>query len=169
MQSTQAFLSARLTHEGKNPIYGDQMLVFVDGVLMGLAEMPTILPGAEVSLPMGVDRRIEVTVDDLGGQGGNKGIVKKQVSEVTDLQFKIINRRSSSASVEVTAVYPVSKNKALKIELTDKATPPSDPNYDGEAGVALWNKELSAGESWVINYAYSQTWPADRNVQRVYR
>jgi len=169
MQSTQAFLSARLIHQGRNPIYGDQMLVFVDGVLMGLAEMPTILPGAEVSLPMGVDRRIEVSVDDLGGQGGDKGIVKKQTSEVTNLRFEVINRRSSSAAVEVTAVYPVSKNKALKIKLADDATPPSESNYDGEAGVVLWKKDLSSGESWKIRFGYSKTWPEGRNVQRVYR
>lgn len=168
IQSTQAYLSARFTHEGKNPIYGNQMLVYVDEVLMGAANMPTILPGAEVTLPMGVDRRIEVSVDNLGGVGGNAGIVQKQIKDSTDLVFEIINRRASTAVIEVRAVYPVSKNKALKIKIGDKATPPNDANADGNKGVALWQKQLVSGETWKINYSYSRTRPADRTLRRVY-
>lgn len=168
MQSTQAYLSARFTHAGKNPIYGDQMLVYVDGVLMGSALMPTILPGAEVTLPMGIDRRIEVKVDNLGGLGGNRGIVQKQVTDTTDLVFEITNRRTAVANIEVRAVYPVSKNKALKIKIGNKATPPTEPNVDGNTGVALWQQQVKSGETWTINYNYSKTRPADRDLRRVY-
>ncbi len=168
MQSTQAYLSARFTHDGKNPIYGNQMLVYVDGVLMGSAAMPTILPGAEVTLPMGIDRRIEVKVDNLGGVGGSGGIIKKQITDTTDLVFEITNRRASVANIEVRAVYPASKNKALKIEIGDKATPPTEEDVDGNTGVALWKKELGSGETWAINYNYSKTRPADRDLRRVY-
>lgn len=168
MQSTQAYLSARFTHAGKNPIYGDQMLVYVDGVLMGSAEMPTILPGAEVTLPMGIDRRIEVKVDNLGGLGGNAGVIKKQVTDSTDLVFEITNRRSSLANIEVRAVYPVSKNKALKITIGDNATPATESNVDGNTGVALWQRDVKAGETWLINYNFSRTRPADRDLRRVY-
>jgi len=168
MQSTQAYLSARFTHDGKNPIYGNQMVVYVDGVLMGSAAMPTILPGAEVTLPMGVDRRIEVKVDNLGGVGGSGGIIKKQISDTKDLVFSITNRRASAANIEVRAVYPLSKNKALKIKIGDKATPPTEEDTDGEAGVALWQKELGPGKDWTINYNYSRTWPADRELRRAY-
>ena len=168
VESTQAYLSTRFTHQGKNPIYGEQMLVYVDGVLMGTTDMPTILPGAQVTLPMGVDRRIEVNVDNLGGIGGNTGIVQKQVTDATDLNFEITNRRSTTASIEVRAVYPVSKNKALKIKIGDDATPPDDANDDGNKGVALWKKDLESGEKWVINYRYSRTRPADRDLRRIY-
>ena len=168
MQSTQAYLSARFTHAGKTPIYGDQMLVYVDGVLMGSAQMPTILPGAEVTLPMGIDRRIEVKVDNLGGLGGHAGVIKKQVTDSTDLVFEITNRRSSLANIEVRAVYPVSKNKALKITIGDNATPATESNVDGNTGVALWQREVKAGETWSINYNVSRTRPADRDLRRVY-
>lgn len=168
MRSTQAYLSARFIHAGKNPIYGDQMLVYVDDVLMGSAAMPTILPGADVTLPMGIDRRIEVKVDNLGGIGGNRGVIQKQVTDTTDLLFEITNRRASSASIEVRAVYPVSKNKALKIKIGDKATPATDANVDGETGVALWKQELGPGKTWEINFNYSKTRPADRDLRRVY-
>ena len=143
------------------------MLVYVDGVLMGTADMPTILPGAEVSLPMGIDRRIEVTLNDLGGRGGDGGIVKKQVTEVTDLEFKITNRRASSANVEVRAAYPISKNKALKIKLASNSTPPTKNNADGKTGVALWSKQLGSGEIWTISYGYSLTRPADLDLQYI--
>ncbi len=164
---TQAFLVARFMHKGDNPIYGNEMLVYVDGVLMGTADMPTILPGAEVSLPMGIDRRIEVKLNDLGGKGGDGGIVKKQITEVTDLEFEITNRRASPADIEVRAVYPVSKNKALRIKRSDSATPPTSENADGKTGVALWAKQMRSNQTWRINYAYSMTRPADRDLQQV--
>lgn len=167
-EEKRAFLNARFTNDGENPIYGSDMLVYVDGVLMGSASMPNILPGSEVTLPMGVDRRIEVIVKDLAGQGGDSGIIKKQKTIVEDLVFEIINRRNSSAKIEVRAVYPVSKNKALKVTIDDKATPADDFNDGDTTGVALWSKRVNAGDTWSINFAYSMKHPTDMTLQRRY-
>jgi len=167
-ESTQAYLAARFTNDGNTPLYTSEMLVYVDSVLMGEATMPNILPGSEVTLPMGQDRRIEVKVVDRGGVGGDGGIIKKQRKEVTDLVFEITNRRSVSSSIEVRDAYPVSKNRAVKVAIIDGATPPTEPNENDKAGVAVWRKQLGSGETWKINFGYSVTHPAEREVRQSY-
>ena len=164
----QAYLAARLTHDGSTPLYTSQMLIYVDGVFMGEASMPTILPGAEVTLPMGQDRRIEVTVTDQGAQDGESGVFKKQRTDSVDLIFEIVNRRASTATIEVRDAYPVSKNKAIKIETNDNATPPTVRDENDQAGVVLWSKELPAGETWKIRYGYSMRYPSDRRLVQEY-
>ena len=60
------------------PLYGNQMVVYVDGVYVGESALPTVLPGAEITLPMGQDRRVEVQVRDQGGQKGKGGFIGRR-------------------------------------------------------------------------------------------
>jgi len=159
-QSTQAFLGARFTNSEKLPLQGSKMTVFVDGVLIGSTQMQTILPGAEVTLPMGQDTRVEIIVSDQGGEGGKSGIISKHRTEVTDLVYEITNRRSAETTVEVKDVYPVSRDKAIKILVDKKATKPDEDSVDDKAGVVMWRKTLGASESWKINQSYKVSYPA---------
>ncbi len=43
----------RFVYNQSVPLYASEMLVFVDDVFAGFSEMPTMLPKAEVLLPMG--------------------------------------------------------------------------------------------------------------------
>ncbi|WP_189402630.1 mucoidy inhibitor MuiA family protein [Arenicella chitinivorans] len=163
-QKTEAFLTAKLVNTGSDPLYSSSMNVFVDGVFMGEAMMPSLLPGAEVNLPMGQDPRIEVKVVDQGGKDAKSGVFKKQRIEAMDLVYQITNRRPGAALVEVRDAYPVAKNRDIKIEQADNATPPTVEDEDKQAGVMVWRKSLTAGETWSIRYAYTLTHPADERL-----
>lgn len=163
-QKTEAFLTAKLVNTGSDPLYSSSMNVFVDGVFMGEAMMPSLLPGAEVNLPMGQDPRIEVEVVDQGGKDAKSGVFKKQRIEAMDLVYQITNRRPGAALVEVRDAYPVAKNRDIKIEQADNATPPTVEDEDKQAGVMVWRKSVEAGETWSIRYAYTLTYPADERL-----
>lgn len=163
-QKTEAFLTAKLVNTGGDPLYSSSMNVFVDGVFMGEAMMPSLLPGAEVNLPMGQDPRIEVKVVDQGGKDAKSGVFKKQRIEAMDLVYQITNRRPGAALVEVRDAYPVAKNRDIKIEQADNATPPTVEDEDKQAGVMVWRKSVEAGETWSIRYAYTLTYPADERL-----
>jgi len=163
-KSTKAFLGARFTNSGKLPLQGNKMTVFVDGVLIGSTQMPTILPGAEVTLPMGQDRRVEVVVADQGGEGGNSGVIAKQQTKVTDLIYQITNRRSADTLVEVKDAYPVSRDKAIKVVVDKKASKPDEIDYEEKRGVIVWRKTLKASENWEIRQNFKVTYPAKRSV-----
>jgi len=164
-RSTKAFLAARFTNSNKLPLQGNKMTVFVDGVLIGSTRMPTILPGEEASLPMGQDRRVQIIVSDQGGKGGNSGVISKQRSDVTDLIYEITNRRSAETTIEVKDAYPVSRDKAIKVEVNKKATEPDEKNFEDKAGVIVWRKILQPSETWKINQAYKISYPSKRTIR----
>lgn len=160
-ESTQAFLAARFTYDRTLPLYGSDMTVFVDGAFAGNTEMPTALPQAEVVLPMGQDRRIEVEAQTQGGEDRQDGIINKRKTEATDYVFVITNRRSAPSYVEVMDLYPTSRNKSVDVEVPRSATVPDERDIDDEPGLILWKKTLGPGETWRIRHQYTVSYPAN--------
>jgi uncharacterized protein (TIGR02231 family) len=164
-QSTQAFLAARFTYESDLPLYRSAMKVYVDGVFAGSSVMPDALPGAEVTLPMGQDRRVTVETRNQGGVGGESGLIGKKRREVTDFVYRITNRRDQNTVVEVRDLVPVSRDRAVKVQVARNATTPTEQDVDGAAGLVLWRKILTGGETWELRHGYSVEYPADRELQ----
>lgn len=167
-ESTLAFLGARFTYENEEPLYSNGMQVFVDGTFVGTTTMPTALPGAEIVLPMGQDRRVEVRVVDRGGEVGDRGIVGRRNEETTSLLFEVTNRRRSATEVEVFDRYPVARNEDIKVEIPRDATEPSERDVDEEPGVIVWRRSLLGGESWQIDHRYTISYPKNRRLERNY-
>lgn len=166
--STQAFLTANFTYNEKAPLFGEEMTVFVDGTLMGTAEMPDLLPGSEVYLPMGQDKRIDVTVVDQAAKNKKSGVFKRQQVDAIDLTFSIVNRRSVDNKVEVVAVYPVSKDQKVKVERNSNVTKATKEDFEDQKGVVMWSKNLSPNKKWDINYGFKISYPANREISRDY-
>lgn len=163
-ESTDAFLVAKFKHEQTLPMYSGDMRVFVDGVYVGISEMPNVLPQAEVSLPMGQDRRVDVIAQTQIGEHGNSGIISKRNVESVDYLFKINNRRNTSTQVEVYDRYPVARNKAIKVSIPKTATAPTEKDVDELPGIIVWRKQLEAGERFEIRHQYSVSYPANEEL-----
>lgn len=166
--STQAFLTANFTYDEKAPLFGEEMTVFVDGTLMGTAEMPDLLPGSEVYLPMGQDKRIDVTVVDQAAKNKKSGVFKRQQVDAIDLTFSIVNRRAVDNKVEVVAVYPVSKDQKVKVERNSNITKATKEDFEDQKGVVMWSKNLAPNKKWDINYGFKISYPANREISRDY-
>ena len=159
-ESTQAFLAARFSYDQSVPLYASEMRVFVDGVFAGLSEMPDALPGSEILLPMGQDRRLEVRSESQGGEGGSSGFIGRNRTEMTDYMFEITNRRDRPSIVEVLDRIPVARNRDIEVEVPRTATPPDVTDLDDQPGLVQWQKSLAAGEVWRIRHQYTVTYPA---------
>ena len=160
-RSMEAFLAARFTYDQNVPLFASRMTVYVDGTFAGYTEMPTALPNAEVSLPMGQDRRIEVKSESQGGEGGKSGLISKRKTEVTDFIFEITNRRSEDSYVEVLDLVPVARNRDIEVTVPRSATAPDESNIEDQPGLVKWKKKLGAGETWRIRHQYTVSYPAD--------
>jgi len=159
-QSTQAFLLAKFVYDQSLPLYGGTMTVYVDGVYVGQTQMPTALPQAEMELPMGQDRRVEVLVESQGGETGQQGMISKRKSESTDYIFEIVNRRATASLIEVMDLYPVARNREIEVSVPRSATPPDERDIEEQPGLVRWKKSLAAGETWRIRHQYEITYPA---------
>ncbi len=164
--SGDAFLTARFTHDQSAPLYGDDMVVYVDGVYVGETYMPTALPEAEVTIPAGQDRRVELTVRDQGAQSSEGGFIGRTKTERTHLLFDITNRRASPTRLEVYGRYPVSKTRDVEVTVHRDATEPDETDFDDKPGVIVWRNTLEGGGSWRIEHRYEVAYPADQRLRR---
>ncbi|MEX1266763.1 MAG: DUF4139 domain-containing protein, partial [Woeseia sp.] len=165
-RSEQAYLAARFDYDRNVPLLGSTLRVYVDGAYAGMTTMPTVLPNAEITLPMGDDRRVEVNRVDRGASRGEQGLISRRNTETTDYLFEITNRRRSDTVVEVLDLYPVSRNEDITVDVPRSATTPTVTDVDDEPGVILWRKTLSPGEEWRIEHTYTVTWPTDKVLSR---
>lgn len=159
--STDAYLTVVVRHDDRAPLYAAPMGVYVDGNYVGQTEMPTLLPGAEATLPMGPDRRVQLVVRDQGGEKTESGIIGRRRVEPTDYLFEITNRHEREVAVEVHDRYPVARNDEIEVEVPRSATPPDARDLDDRPGVVVWRKRLAAGESWRIRHQYQVSYPAN--------
>jgi uncharacterized protein (TIGR02231 family) len=164
--SEQAFLAARFMYERNEPLYSSELRVFVDGAFAGVTEMPTALPNTEVTVPMGMDRRVEVRALNQGTEMGRSGIVSRRQRETTNYLFEISNRRQSASLVEVLDLYPQARDRDIEVDIARNSTAPTESNVDQRPGVILWRKSLGANERWQIHHEYTVSWPAGKRLTR---
>jgi len=165
-RSEQAYLAARFDYDHNLPLYGSTLNAYVDGAYAGKATMPTLLPKAEVTLPMGDDRRVDVKRVDRGAARGQQGLISRRNTETTDYLFEITNRRRSETVVEVIDLYPVARNDDITVDIPRSATAPTVTDVDDNPGIILWRKTLAPDEEWRIEHTYTVTWPAGKVLSR---
>ena len=160
-QEARAYLTARFALDSETPLFGGPMRVFVDGAYAGLADIPDLLPGAEVVLPMGVDRQVEVLAIDQGGEKASEGFISTRNTELTDYLIEIVNRHSRASAVEVIDYYPVPRDERIQVSVPRSATPPDERDLNDRPGVLAWRKDLAPGERWRIAHQYEVSYPKD--------
>ena len=92
-ESTLAFLQSRFVYDGTLPLFASSMRIFVDGTFAGVSRMPSTLPGSEVTLPMGLDRRVDVQVRPQADDNDRRGVINRRRYETTHTLYEVTNRR----------------------------------------------------------------------------
>ena len=162
------YLSAQFTFEGQFPLPGGGMRCFVDGSYVGRVYVSAIQPNEEVSLPLGRDDMIEVTLENQGGSKGREGFFRNRKVEETHFLVTIQNHRSTPSNIEVLDYYPVSRHEDVQVEIHDDATPPDKENVDDRPGRLAWVKSVGPNETWKITQRYSVSYPRDSDISTSY-
>ena len=160
-QSAEAFLTARISNGGNQPLVAGSMRVFVDGAYVGRSSFPELLPGAETVLPMGPDLRIDVLAVDQGGEKGSQGILSSRTTQLTDFLFEIVNRHPTATEIEVLDYYPVSRDERIEVNVPRGVTSPDSRDLEERPGVIAWRRQLEPGERWRIVHQYEVSYPED--------
>ncbi len=162
--SADTFLVAKFKYAETLPLYGSSLMVYVDQTYVGRTALPTLLPGSDVTLPVGQDRMVELVVENQGGRKDESGFIGRRKSELTANLFQITNRRSTETTVEVFDWYPTATNDDIEVEIPRTATPPTQTDVDDKPGVVVWRKNLQAGEDWKIRHEFEVSYPADKSL-----
>ena len=117
-------------------------------------------PGVELTLPFGVDNRVEVVRVPLPRSAGREGLTGKQRVIQYGFRTQLHNLQDRDVTVVLEDRLPVSEDERVEVRL-GKETTPGFSDSERRPGVMLWTLELAASEKREIVLAYSVRFPRD--------
>ena len=159
---TSARLEATFTYERDVPIEAGRLQLYRDGSYIGMAALPSLLPGSDVRVPFGVDERIRINVRDERAQSGRRGMLNRQTLSEHRRRYEITSYHGTALPIEVVDRVPVSQESDIKVEVLEGATAPTVRNLDGKEGVYLWKLPGTPKKTESIRHYYSVRYPSDR-------
>jgi len=150
-------------HYGKDtPIEAGRLQLYRDGAFVGTANLPLLLPDSDVRVPFGVDERIRILVREEKAESGARGVLGRQVQSEHRRRYEITSYHVAAIPIEVIDRVPVPKDSGIKVEVLDGATPPTEKDFDGKAGVYLWRLPGTPRKTETIRHLYSVRYPSDK-------
>jgi uncharacterized protein (TIGR02231 family) len=122
-----AYLRADFTLKGDSPLVPGSYSSFVDGVFSGHGEMKGFEPGQKASLDLGVDEGIKVNRKET--QAFHDKTIGGKERVTYSYEITIENTRKLMASVTVKDQLPISRDKAIDVDLI-KTDPEVKPDQD---------------------------------------
>lgn len=152
-----AYLVATIKdYEGLNLLAGEANVIF-DGVYVGKTHLDPANTEDEMKLNMGRDARIVLTRTLVKDKSGSKTLSSKK-SQNFLYDISIRNTKSENINIQIEDQYPVSSNKEIEVELTDK----SGGTLNEEKGLLQWELKLKANESKTVRLGYQIKYNKDQ-------
>ena len=159
-----ARLEAAFGYGGDVPIDAGRVQLYRDGAYVGAAALPMLLPGAEVRVPFGIDERIRIVVRDERTESGTRGVANRQVLDEQRRRYEITSYHATAMPIEIIDRVPVPMDSGIEVEGLEGATPPTQRDLDGKAGVYLWRLDGAPQQTETIRHFYSVRYPSDRRL-----
>jgi uncharacterized protein (TIGR02231 family) len=157
-----AYLETSFTYKADVPIDAGDVQLFRDDAFVGMGSLPMVLPGADVRIPFGQDQRIRVVVHDESEESGNVGIVNRDQLNQRKRRFEITSFHNAAIPIEVIDRVPVSRDDDIRVEILKGATPPTNKDVNGHAGVFIWRLAGEPRKTETIRHYYSVKFPRSK-------
>ena len=161
--ASKAYLSSVTTSPSDYPLLAGTVRVFAEGAYLGRFRLKETGPGLELTLPFGVDNRLEVIRVPLPRSATKKGLGGKQREIEFGFKTQLHNLQDRSVTLVMEDRIPVSEDERIVVEL-DKETTPGFKDSPRRPGVKIWTLELEPGEKREVVFAYSVRFPKDLQV-----
>ena len=159
----RAFLTAVTTSPQEYPLLAGPVRVFAGGAYLGSFPLKETGPGVELTIPFGVDNRIEIIRVPEPEMKSREGWTHKH-RQVHKFERTIIH---NLMDLDVTLVFedrlPVSEDERIVVQM-GKETTPGYRDSERRPGVKLWTIELAAGERREIVLDYTIRYPREMNL-----
>lgn len=153
MLDKKGFLTAAATPAAPVDMPAGPAVFLIDGTVIGAS--PLALHGDTLKLYFGADPLVTATMRNDQRQSGESGIISKDQTLTWNWSISVNNARNKPVTVQVEDPSPVSKDEAIKLEVT--STP--KPELNNQA--YTWRIPLQAGETKVITHAVKATAPKE--------
>jgi uncharacterized protein (TIGR02231 family) len=158
--ATSAYLTAKTKAPDEYPILAGPVRVFAGGAYLGAFRAVETGPGAELTLPFGIDNRIKVIRVPLPRESSREGFSGKYRQTVYGFRTVVENLMGREAKVIVEDRVPVSEDERIVVEI-GKSTTGGYTASERRPGVMLWQIDLEPRAKRDLVLEYSVRWPKD--------
>ena len=133
--------------------------IYLQEAFIGHINIDERFTGEEYPLSFGVDNRISIKrtkKQDFNSEGILSSDKKEQVS----YDITVRNNLNTDIDIEILDQIPVSKNKAVKVLLTEQANAEHIENI----GLLKWNLPVATGSSSIVKFSYELRYPKDGSI-----
>ncbi len=154
------FRFVELTNDEDVPLLPGTVHLFGDADYLGVAGLSDIVfPNQEFEVPFGADESIQLKREITFVEHEKKGDTWKAKQRIS---LRVTNNGAMSRTVRLEEAVPVSQNKEIKIEFEKLVPEPADKNLNG---MAVWELEVSAGETRTVEFSYKIEYPANTTLR----
>lgn len=151
----QAWLLARFTYDGREPLLAGELRLFRDGAAAGRDQLPATVPGDELRLGFGPDDAIAVERRLDTSYRSEEGIFNDYRRMERHYLMRVRNGHEVEVEIELLDRIPVPQDERIRVELTDETTPPQERDVEGRRGVLAWRGRFAPGEEREIRLGFA--------------
>ncbi|MDP3959967.1 MAG: DUF4139 domain-containing protein [Pseudorhodobacter sp.] len=159
-----AFLVAELVNTSPEPLLPGPALLYLDGALVGQANLDLLAAGAQTEIGFGPIDGLRLTRTVPERSQGDSGLisVSTEISEVAVIGVENLTTRAWP--VRLVDQVPYSEQDDL--EISYRAIPPAtDHDMKGQRGLLQWDLALKPGENTEIRLESRLRWPEGQALQ----
>lgn len=162
LTSTDAFLVAKLKNAFALPMLAGSMQVVVDGSTNGTGRMEETLPGAEITMGLGVNQNVVVKRKTIAEKTGTGGLFGGKRVEERRYLTTVTNHMKVPARVLVKDSVPISRDEKIVVTLEK----PAKADVDPEKGSFTMEQTIQPGASVELPTEYTIAYPSDWEIFR---
>ncbi|WP_372840538.1 DUF4139 domain-containing protein [Phaeovulum sp.] len=156
-----AFLVSKAVNDSGQVLLPGEATLFVDGAMVGLANLPLTAAGADLRMGFGPIDGLVLTRTVPAKIEGDRGVISKSNQQNETAVLTVENLTNETWALRVLDRVPYSEQEDLVI--TYKATPTATAtDVDGKRGVLAWQSTLAPGKSQTIQIETTLSWPTDQ-------
>ncbi|ETD82047.1 DUF4139 domain-containing protein [Rhodobacter capsulatus] len=149
---------------GAEPILPGPAVLWLDGAVVGAADLPLIAAGDRLRLGFGAIDGLRLKRVIPQTNEGDRGLITKSNERTETAEITVENLTGKPWALRVIDRVPYAEQEDLQI--THVATPPATTtDYDDMRGVLAWEFDLAAGATQAIRLDTKMRWPADQVLQ----
>ncbi|PTV96604.1 uncharacterized protein (TIGR02231 family) [Rhodobacter aestuarii] len=146
---------------GAEPILPGEAVLWLDGAVVGTAEMPFTAAGDKLRLGFGAIDGLKLKRVIPSANEGDRGLISKTNERSERVEIAAENLTDKAWAVRLIDRVPYSEQEDLQI--THTATPPeTTANWDDKRGLLAWDFDLAPGAVQNITLQTTMRWPADQ-------
>ncbi len=163
-KETYAYLAAKVKTKDLPPTVRGRMNVYLNGIYGGSINVSPDLTKEMFDISLGKEEAVllsRIRKSDAISESRLKG----QKYREQEFELRVTNRRDKEVTVTVRDQVPVSQDKSITVEITEK----DGAELNEKIGILTWKTDLKAGETKVLHLKYRISWPRDKKISESFR